>query len=65
MSFPIFVRVSSGNLSQLREGKKQFADSVWEHMRENVGTTVRNRGLLLYYWCMAMMDNAMLESYFV
>lgn len=57
------MRVSSGNLPQVRESKKEFATSVWEYLRENVGTTVRNRGLLLYYWCMAMMDNAMLESY--
>lgn len=28
-----------------------------------MGTAVRNRGLLLYYWVMAMMDNAMLQSY--
>jgi len=42
---------------------EEFPMKVWEHLRRNVGTTVRNRGLLLYYWCMAMMDNAMLESY--
>ena len=55
--------ISSGNLPQIKKGNEKFAASVWEHMRNNVGTTVRNRGLLLYYWCMAMLDNAMLQPY--
>lgn len=52
-------------LPQIKEEreKQEFAASVWAHLRENVGTTVRNRGLLLYYWVMAMMDNAVLKSY--
>lgn len=60
---PSFFRSSSGNLPQIKEGKEEFAASVWKHMRENMGSTVRNRGLLLYYWCMAMLDNAMLQPY--
>ena len=55
--------VSSGNLPQIKKGKEAFAASVWKHMQDNVGGTVRNRGLLLYYWCMAMLDNAMLQPY--
>ena len=55
--------ISSGKLPQIKVGKEDFAASVWGHMRHNVSATVRNRGLLLYYWSMAMLDNAMLQPY--
>lgn len=55
----------SGNLPEVRqdEGKKQFASRAWASTMKNMSTNVRNRGLLLYYWCMAMMDNGALEHY--
>lgn len=61
----------SGSLPQIlvvgKDGKdkkkKDLADQVWKHLRESVGSSLRNRGLLLYYWIMAMMDNSLLQSY--
>eukprot|EP00752_Nemacystus_decipiens_P004854 g4417.t1 len=45
------------------KSKKHFADQVWTHLMDTVGSSLRNRGLLLYYWIMAMMDNSLLQSY--
>ena len=57
--------ISSGQLPEIKDNpeKQAFAANVWKYLEANVGTTVRNRGLLLYYWIMAMMDNSMLQHY--
>lgn len=61
--------IRSGSLPQIQvvdedgQVKKCLADQVWVHLQESVGSSLRNRGLLLYYWIMAMMDNSLLESY--
>lgn len=61
-SFASPLRSRAASLPQVDPAKQQFATKAWTSVRNGMGTNLQNRGFVIYFYIMAMMDTSMLQN---